>query len=297
MPETGILLSVTGDFAVTEDACAKINLALHVTGQRPDGYHLLEMLVTFARYGDRLSFALADADDFTLSGQFADALADDPGTNLVLKARDLLREAAGGAPPVRIHLEKNLPVASGIGGGSADAAATLRGLMRLWDVALPAEIIATLALKLGADVPMCLKSTPLIARGIGEKIETADALPSFAMVLANPLKGVSTPEIFRRLVSKNNPPLVLMKTPHWMEAIRATRNDLELPAREMVPEIAEISDMLAAEGALFTRMSGSGATCFGIFETPVAALRAAEHLHAARPDWYFQSTETFAGGA
>ena len=296
MPETGMLLSGLGDFAITEDACAKINLALHVTGQRPDGFHLLEMLVTFARHGDRLGFAAADADDFTLSGQFADVLADDPGTNLVLKARDLLREAAGGTPPVRIHLEKNLPVASGIGGGSADAAATLRGLMRLWDVALPADIIAALALKLGADVPMCLKSAPLIARGIGEEIETADALPSFAMVLANPLKGVSTPEVFRRLATKNNPPLVLIKAPHWMEAIRATRNDLEPPARELVPEIAEISNMLTAEGALFTRMSGSGATCFGIFETPVAALRAAERLHAARPGWYFQATETFAGG-
>ncbi|MBB3389252.1 4-diphosphocytidyl-2-C-methyl-D-erythritol kinase [Rhizobium sp. BK275] len=296
MPETGMLLSGLGDFAITEDACAKINLALHVTGQRPDGYHLLEMLVTFARHGDRLGFAAADADDFTLSGQFADVLADDPGTNLVLKARDLLREAAGGTPPVRIHLEKNLPVASGIGGGSADAAATLRGLVRLWDVALPADIIAALALKLGADVPMCLKSAPLIARGIGEEIETADALPSFAMVLANPLKGVSTPEVFRRLATKNNPPLVLTKAPHWMEAIRATRNDLEPPARELVPEIAEISNMLTAEGALFTRMSGSGATCFGIFETPVAALRAAERLHAARPGWYFQATETFAGG-
>lgn len=297
MPETGMPLSVTGDFAVTEDACAKINLALHVTGQRPDGYHLLEMLVTFARYGDRLGFELADADDFTLSGQFADVLADDPGTNLVLRARDLLREASGGAPHVRIHLEKNLPVASGIGGGSADAAATLRGLMRLWDLALPAETVAALALKLGADVPMCLKSAPLIARGIGEEIETADGLPSFAMVLANPLKGVSTPEVFRRLATKSNPPLVLIKTLHWMEAIRATRNDLEPPARELVPEIAEISNMLTAEGAQFTRMSGSGATCFGIFETPVAALRAAERLHAARPDWYFQATETFAGGA
>lgn len=297
MPETGMLSSVTGDFAVTENACAKINLALHVTGQRPDGYHLLEMLVTFARHGDRLGFALADADDFTLSGQFADVLADDPGTNLVLKARDLLREAAGGAPPIRIHLEKNLPVASGIGGGSADAAATLRGLMRLWNVALPAEAIAALALKLGADVPMCLKSTPLIARGIGEEMETADALPSFAIVLANPLKGVSTPEVFRRLASKNNAPMALNRTSHWMETIRTTRNDLEPPARELVPEIAEISSMLSSEGAVFTRMSGSGATCFGIFETPVAALRAAERLHAARPDWYFQATETFAGGA
>jgi 4-diphosphocytidyl-2-C-methyl-D-erythritol kinase len=296
MPDMGMPLSGTGDFAVTENACAKINLALHVTGQRPDGYHLLEMLVTFTHHGDRLGFAPDGADDFTISGPFADVLSGDAGTNLVLKARDLLRKAIGGAPPVRIHLEKNLPIASGIGGGSADAAAALRGLMRLWDVALPAETIAALALKLGADVPMCLKSMPLIARGIGEEIEVAP-LPSFAVVLANPLKGVSTPEVFRRLASKNNPPLALSKPQHWMEAIRAARNDLEPPARELVPEIAEISDMLKAEGAVFTRMSGSGATCFGIYETPVAAIHAAERLHAARPDWYFQATETFAGGA
>ncbi|MFL5017907.1 MAG: 4-(cytidine 5'-diphospho)-2-C-methyl-D-erythritol kinase, partial [Rhizobium sp.] len=119
--------------SITEEGRAKINLALHVTGQRPDGYHLLDMLVTFADHGDRLGFTRSPADEFFLSGRFGEVLAGDGGTNLVLKARDLLREAIGPlAFPVRIHLEKNLPIASGIGGGSADAAATLRGLMRLW---------------------------------------------------------------------------------------------------------------------------------------------------------------------
>ncbi|AXA41480.1 4-(cytidine 5'-diphospho)-2-C-methyl-D-erythritol kinase [Rhizobium leguminosarum] len=288
--------------SITEEARAKINLALHVTGQRPDGYHLLDMLVTFADHGDRLDFMRSPTDEFSLSGRFGETLAGDDGTNLVLKARDLLREAIGPlAFPVRIHLEKNLPVASGIGGGSADAAATLRGLVRLWGTSLPEEALAALALKLGADVPMCLASRPLIARGIGEKIEPVPELPALAMVLANPLKGVSTPEVFRQLATKNNPALSLPpsrpQAADWLAAIGAARNDLEPPARELVPEIAVISAMLQAHGALLTRMSGSGATCFGIFATMAAAEDAAAALHDERPDWYFQATETVSGGA
>ncbi|MBB3133744.1 4-diphosphocytidyl-2-C-methyl-D-erythritol kinase [Rhizobium pisi] len=284
--------------SVTEEARAKINLALHVTGQRSDGYHLLDMLVTFAGHGDRLSFAPSQTDAFTLSGRFAVTLAGDGGTNLVLKARDLLREAVGAlAFPVRIHLEKNLPIASGIGGGSADAAAALRGLMRLWGATLPKETLAALALKLGADVPMCLESRPLIARGIGEKIEPTPDLPALAMVLANPLKGVSTPDVFRRLTTKNNPALTLPRTGDWIAAIAAARNDLEPLARQLVPEIGEISALLQASGALMTRMSGSGATCFGIFASMSAAEEAAATLHGERPDWYFQATGTVSGGA
>ncbi|MBB3353429.1 4-(cytidine 5'-diphospho)-2-C-methyl-D-erythritol kinase [Rhizobium lentis] len=293
MPEQGL----ADAFGVTEEARAKINLALHVTGQRPDGYHLLDMLVTFADCGDRLGFLPAQADAFTLSGRFGETLAGDGDTNLVIRARDLLREAVGAlAFPVHIHLQKNLPVASGIGGGSADAAATLRGLMRLWGLRLPVETLAALALKLGADVPMCLESRPLIARGIGEEIEAVPDLPAFAMVLANPLKGVSTPEVFRRLTAKNNSPLTLAHTEGWLAAIGAARNDLEPPAREAVPEIAAISAMLQAEGALLARMSGSGATCFGIFADMAAARHATAALHEAQPDWYFQATETVSGG-
>ncbi|OHV22883.1 4-(cytidine 5'-diphospho)-2-C-methyl-D-erythritol kinase [Rhizobium sp. RMa-01] len=297
MPEEGLAQA----FGVIEAARAKINLALHVTGQRADGYHLLDMLVTFADCGDRLGFLPAQADAFTLSGRFGERLAGDGGTNLVLRARDLLREAVGAlAFPVHIHLEKNLPVASGIGGGSADAAAALRGLMRLWGMSLPVEALAGLALKLGADVPMCLESRPLIARGIGEQIEAVPDLPAFAMVLANPLKGVSTPEVFRRLAAKNNPALslapALAGSADWLEVIAAARNDLEPPARAIVPEISEIAAMLQARGALLTRMSGSGATCFGIFATMAAAQETAAALHDERPDWYVQATETVSGG-
>ncbi|MFK0331364.1 4-(cytidine 5'-diphospho)-2-C-methyl-D-erythritol kinase [Rhizobium sp. NPDC090275] len=285
--------------AISEEAFAKINLALHVTGQRDDGYHLLEMLVTFTRSGDRLAFAPADADEFHISGRFGDALTGDGGTNLVLTARDALRlaviDAGGTAPPVSIHLRKDLPIASGIGGGSADAAAALRGLMRLWGTPLPATTIDAIAIKLGADVPMCLTSRPLIARGIGERIETVRDLPVFPMVLANPLKGVSTPEVFRRLATKTNGALVVAPGLPWLDTLRAMRNDLEPPARALLPEIAEIADMLSDQGALFVRMSGSGATCFGIFANTDDAEAAARALHGKRPNWYFEATETLAG--
>ncbi|KAA0699677.1 4-(cytidine 5'-diphospho)-2-C-methyl-D-erythritol kinase [Neorhizobium sp. P12A] len=295
-----------GAFDLTEEASAKINLALHVTGRRADGYHLLDMLVTFTRHGDRLGFRSAKTDSFTLSGRFAPLLsADAPvGSNLVLKARDLLRDAVQAAgfdtPAVHIHLEKNLPVASGIGGGSADAAAALRGLMHLWNVTLPGEKLAEIALKLGADVPMCLSSRPLIARGIGEEIMTLPGFPSMSLVLGNPLVGVSTPDVFRALESRDNPkfdfdPLQERRRQDWLDVVGSLRNDLEAPARTLCADIAAISRMLSESGALLTRMSGSGATCFGIFAGRARAETAAELLHRQKPGWYFQATETISG--
>lgn len=301
MPQSGM----PGDFAITENAFAKINLALHVTGQRADGYHLLDMLVTFAEHGDRLGFATSSDDGFSLSGPFASRLSADGDGNLVLKARDLLRDAvvAAGqtAPPVHIHLEKNLPIASGIGGGSADAAATLRGLLRIWKAELPRQTLASLAVRLGADVPMCLESQPLMASGIGEKILPVPEIPSFAMVLGNPLVEISTPEVFRRLERRDNPPLAIPERPRdvaaWISIIRTFRNDLEPPARKLSEDIATLSDMLVAEGALLTRMSGSGATCFGLFYDMQGAASAAAALHQVRPDWYFKAVKTVTGGA
>jgi 4-diphosphocytidyl-2-C-methyl-D-erythritol kinase len=295
-----------GAFELIEDAPAKINLALHVTGQRADGYHLLDMLVTFATYGDRVFFRKADQDDFSLSGPFSadlahQAKADD---NLVLKARDLLREAVSAAgrtsSPVHIHLEKNLPVASGIGGGSADAAATLRGLQRLWGSGLPAAALHDIALRLGADVPMCLVSRPLIARGIGEDIDLIPDFPGLAMVLGNPLVAVPTPAVFGRLASRENTPLGIApgepRTPEeWLPLIAQLRNDLQPPARALCGEIGEISDLMAAGDALLVRMSGSGATCFALYSRIGQAQDAAAALHRAKPGWYFQATTTTRG--
>ncbi|WP_349957590.1 4-(cytidine 5'-diphospho)-2-C-methyl-D-erythritol kinase [Rhizobium sp. ZPR3] len=297
-----------GAFDLTEEAPAKINLALHVTGRRADGYHLLDMLVSFARHGDRLGFRPGEHDDFSLSGRFGPLLSADAeaGDNLVLKARDLLRQVANAAgfdaPPAHIHLEKNLPIASGIGGGSADAAATLRGLMRLWRLKLPEDTIKTIALKLGADVPMCLASQPLVARGIGEAIDLLPGFPAFAMILGNPLVGVSTSDVFRQLPRKDNPPLLFpSQMPQgqgeWIDTIKTLRNDLEPPARLICGEISMLSGLIESQSPILTRMSGSGATCFGIFNDLEQATAAAASLHRQRPDWYFRVTETIAGEA
>jgi 4-diphosphocytidyl-2-C-methyl-D-erythritol kinase len=288
-----------GAVETTEAAPAKINLALHVTGQRADGYHLLDTLVTFTEAGDVIRIQDALEDGFSISGPFADVLLHgNAGDNLVLRARDLLRKAAGpDTSLVAIHLEKNLPVSSGIGGGSADAAATIRGLCRHWSVDLSEVKLADIALKLGADVPMCLASRPLMARGIGEDITIIDDMPVLPLVLVNPLKGVSTPEIFKRLTDKSNPPLGARGDGTWMNFIGKSRNDLEPPARVVLPEISLASDLLANAGAAIVRMSGSGATCFGIFATIEDAETAATCLRQQRPDWYVQATKTIGGVA
>ena len=287
---------------IVETAPAKINLALHVTGRRDDGYHLLDSLVTFAEDGDELIFEASDTDRFRVIGRFGGELSSDD--NLVLKARDLLRTALAGAGqpsgPVSITLDKSLPIASGIGGGSADAAATLRGLLRLWNADLPAETMQRVALQLGADVPMCLASRPLRARGIGEAIEQT-AMPSVPLVLVNPLKPVSTPEIFRSLTRRDNPPIGEISgasdIARWMNSLVSLRNDLQPPAEMLVPEIAEACDLLGQSLAGFVRMSGSGATCFGLYETEAAAMKAALALSVYRPNWYVLLTRTVPGDA
>ncbi|OQM74776.1 4-(cytidine 5'-diphospho)-2-C-methyl-D-erythritol kinase [Manganibacter manganicus] len=281
---------------LVEAAPAKINLALHVTGRRADGYHLLESLVAFAELGDRIEVRPTNEDHFFIGGRFGGELAAD-NHNLVLRARDALRQAVALTPlsPVSIHLEKMLPVASGIGGGSSDAAAALRLLNRLWGSPLTVEQLAALARQLGADVPMCLAARPLIARGIGEMVEPV-ALPALAMVLVNPGVAVSTPQVFGRLESRENPPLPpLPRHADFAGLVGwliATRNDLEAPARQMAPVIGDALDALASSGAAFSRMSGSGATCFGLFATPSAAQAAATTIRHARPNWFVEATAT-----
>jgi 4-diphosphocytidyl-2-C-methyl-D-erythritol kinase len=282
-------------FAVLEEAAAKINLALAVVGRREDGYHLLDSLVTFTEYGDRIGVSPAREDRFTLSGRFSGTLAAE-GDNLVTRARDRLRDTLArsgqAAPPAHIHLEKNLPVASGIGGGSADAAATLRGLMRLWQAGLPKGDLDAIALSLGADVPMCLAGRPLVASGIGEDI-TPLTLPALPIVLANPLVGVSTPAVFKALASKHNAPLAVpARSANWPETIAGLRNDLEPPARQLCPEIGLISQSLAQTGASLVRMSGSGATCFALYGSDAEATAATATLAGQHPDWFFTATRT-----
>ncbi|WP_292136679.1 4-(cytidine 5'-diphospho)-2-C-methyl-D-erythritol kinase, partial [Mesorhizobium sp.] len=256
----------------TWPAYAKINLALHVTGRRPDGYHLIESLAVFTRFGDRVGIALADSDEFAVSGRYAPEVPLD-ASNLVLKARDALRQTAGHerTPPVAIRLEKNLPVASGVGGGSSDAATVLRGLVETWGLDIDGAELARIGLSLGADVPMCLAARPLVARGIGDELSMVPDFSALGLVLVNPGMPVSTAEVFAALSRRDNealPPLPRSIDFHslrnWLEI---TRNDLEPAALAMQPAIGRALSWLNKAGSGFSRMSGSGATCFGLFET------------------------------
>ena len=282
---------------LAEAAPAKINLALHVTGRRGDGYHLIESLAVFTRFGDRLQVSAAEEDGLAVSGRYAAGVPVD-GRNLIAMARDALRKAAGSrnAFPVAIALEKNLPVASGIGGGSSDAAAALRLLARIWGLDIDAAELAGIALSLGADVPMCLAAQPLVARGIGENVEPLPAVPSLGLVLVNPGVPVSTPQVFSALRRRDNEPLPALPARidfhslrNWLEA---TRNDLEAPAREIQPAVADALQALKRADAGFARMSGSGATCFGLYETGNVAKRAAAAIRARHPDWFVAATRT-----
>jgi 4-diphosphocytidyl-2-C-methyl-D-erythritol kinase len=198
--------------------------------------------------------------------------------------------------PVSISLEKNLPPASGIGGGSSDAAATLKGLARLWGIEGD-DALERIALSLGADVPMCLSPHPALISGIGEKVERLPSFPSLFIVLVNPGVEVSTPAVFSRLKSKDNPGLARPAFGQ-MEALYAwlgeTRNDLQAPALELAPPVGEALEALRSTRARFARMSGSGATCFGLYETRREAEAAAAGIRRARPDWFVVATESLA---
>ncbi|WP_274425450.1 4-(cytidine 5'-diphospho)-2-C-methyl-D-erythritol kinase [Chelativorans sp. YIM 93263] len=277
-------------------APAKINLALHVTGRRADGYHLLETLVVFACNGDRLTAQRGDRDSFEITGPFAQDVPSGED-NLVLRVRDLMREHFSEAAdtPVRLSLEKNLPVASGIGGGSSDAAATLALLGQFWSIRNKADAIARIAFRLGADVPMCMTARPLVAHGIGDEINMVADFPEFPLLLVNPGVPLATPAVFKALMSRHNPPLPSLNGKSRGEVLdwlASTRNDLEAPALALRPEIGRALGALKAQQALFARMSGSGATCFGIFESIEAAERAARAIAEEHPGWFVKATTT-----
>jgi 4-diphosphocytidyl-2-C-methyl-D-erythritol kinase len=270
---------------LSEPAPAKVNLYLRVTGRRADGYHLLDSLAVFGPAADLLSAEAGDALRLDVQGPFASALAGE-GDNLVLRAARLLAEAARVAPQARLVLDKRLPVASGIGGGSADAAAALRLLARLWGVPVPPG----LATRLGADVPVCLVARPARMGGIGERLGPAPHLPLFGLLLVNPGVAVSTPAVFRARTGGFSEPAVL--PPSWPSAaamaadLQPLGNDLEAAAIALCPEIADALAWLRARpGCLLARMSGSGATCFALFAD---ALVAEAQAKDAPPGWWAQ---------
>jgi 4-diphosphocytidyl-2-C-methyl-D-erythritol kinase len=280
-------------------APAKINLALHVTGRREDGYHLIETLAVFTRFGDRIDITPCKTDEFRLIGPYGSGIPANHG-NLVLKARDAFRHAFQGSAgkSLSITLEKNLPPSSGIGGGSSDAAATLHGLARLYGANISREDLSHISLMLGADLPMCLAARPLIARGTGEKIEILRDFPSLPMVLVNPGIEVSTPAVFRALSNRENGPLPSQPLPRdpggLLAWLKQTRNDLERPACGIAPAISDVSRALKEAGASFARMSGSGATCFGLFETAETAENGARAISGAHPGWFVAATRSTA---
>ena len=269
---------------IVEMASAKINLYLHVGPVRDDGLHELASLFVFAEDGDCISAAPSEDLSLDVTGPFASALADLPQEdNLVLRAAAQLRETYGVTIGAALTLEKNLPVAAGIGGGSADAAAALRALVRLWDVELAEDDLVRLAFSLGADIPACLAGAPVNVTGAGEEMAAGPVLPPLWVCLVNP--GVETPTgpIFRAFDAAHPAPAAPGLAPSRMLSeydalqamLTAARNDLQPFAVEGAPVIAEVLEVLEkAPGALVARMSGSGATCFALFDTETKALRA-----------------------
>ena len=265
-------------------ARAKINLCLHVTGQRGDGYHLLDSLVVFADLGDRIICTPADGLGLTITGPQGAGLSAGEH-NLVLRAA----RAFGGVRGAAIVLDKHLPVASGIGGGSADAAATLVALSRLWGCGLPD---AASILKLGADVPVCLAGRPCRMQGVGEVLTPLPPLPAAHLVLVNPGVAIPTPAVFQALTRRDNAPLPreiprLQGLAELAAFLQMQRNDLEAPALALAPVIGQVKQAIGAQaGCYLARMSGSGATCFGLFADPLTAAAAASALRAAHPGWW-----------
>lgn len=276
--------------AIELTARAKLNLYLHVLGRRADGYHELDSLVAFAAFGDRLTLAPAEDLRLEVEGPFANRLA---GTsdNLVLKAAHLLQARFNVAGGALIHLEKRIPVAAGLGGGSADAAAALNGLARLWGLPGRSEDLAALARELGADVPVCLDGRPAFIGGIGDRLEPAPPLPETGLVLANPRIPLPTPAV---MAGRQGP---FSAAARWSKPVREPealarllqhrRNDLTRAALALAPEIGEVLAALSAlPGVLLARMSGSGATCFGLVRGRAEAEAAAEALRTEQPGWW-----------
>ncbi|CUH67240.1 4-diphosphocytidyl-2-C-methyl-D-erythritol kinase [Thalassovita gelatinovora] len=260
-------------------ASAKVNLTLHVTGQRADGYHLLDSLVMFADCGDRITLRLSETATLTVSGPKASGVPTGP-ENLVLRAAGLMRVGA------EIGLEKHLPAAAGIGGGSSDAAAVLLAIRDLTGRIIPEQ-----GLSLGADIPVCLIGQAAIMRGIGEDVTVLENMPTLHAVLINPGVPVPTGAVFQGLSRKDNPPMEPLPPALNFETLIGwlgqQRNDLQGPAIVAQPAIGDVLRSIAATaGCRLARMSGSGATCFGLYETADAATKAATVLQ--RPDWWVQ---------
>jgi 4-diphosphocytidyl-2-C-methyl-D-erythritol kinase len=280
--------------ALVEKAAAKINLTLRVLGRREDGYHRLESLVAFADLADTLTLQPSGATTLDISGPFA-AACGPAADNLVLKALAALRERVAGLRAGRFSLEKNIPVAAGLGGGSADAAAALRLLARANGLAPGDPRLAAAALTTGADVPVCLDPEARIMRGVGEELSAPLDLPPLAALLVNPGVALATRDVFARFAtlqgSKTSQAGVPREREVLIEWLGEHGNDLTQSAIACVPVIADVLQTLGAlPGARLARMSGSGPTCFALFASPGEATAAAQRLKTERKDWWVYPT-------
>ncbi|QEO17598.1 4-(cytidine 5'-diphospho)-2-C-methyl-D-erythritol kinase [Acetobacter vaccinii] len=288
--------STTSDNTLVEAAPAKINLYLHVTGRREDGYHLLDSLVVFAQAGDVLRYVPGPEPlHLKLTGRFGETLGESAAgpDNLVMKAAAALATVGDGTGVQGgcLVLEKNLPVASGIGGGSADAAAALRLLDRAWGINAGQQTLLTLAERLGADVPVCVLGHAIRMEGIGEVLSPVPALPECGMVLVNCGQAVSTPEVFRRrqgaFANRATIPAGWPDVQALIAFLQEQTNSLEDPACDVCPVVSKVlADIAGQDDCLLSRMSGSGATCFGLFPTAESARQAAERLADAHDAWW-----------
>ena len=271
-----------------ELAPAKINLALHVTGRRDDGYHLLDSVFVYTVHGDVLKATLADTLKLTVDGPFGNTLSglSDPASNLVMRAAYALQSALGENYGAHLHLTKNLPLASGIGGGSSDAAATLRLLQCLWRKTLKHNRLHQIALSLGADVPPCLSPGPQHVSGVGEQVATLPVGTTAWVLLVNPLIGISTPTAFKAYQESGTAFSAGLTAVNFDGAV-AGRNDLEPAAFSLVPVLRDGLDTLnSSNGALLARMSGSGATLFAIFKNEHEAQAAEQQFRSIYPGWW-----------
>lgn len=285
-------MSAAATGTVTVEAPAKINLYLHVVGRRANGYHELDSLIAFTDEFDVLTLEPSDGLTLEIDGTFAPRLPNSED-NLVLRAARALGEAAGVNPLARITLRKELPVAAGLGSGSADAAAALRGLANLWDVDTSKVDLKEVGFSLGTDIPACLVSDTVHVGGVGEQLEVGPVLPEAGIILVNPGVTLATPSVFKARRGGFSPSMPMIKSPSSLGAfvreLEDRSNDLTEPALRLAPVIREVlSAIESAPGCRLARLSGSGATCFGLFDDPAAAETAAETLDVE--GWWVRPT-------
>ncbi len=281
---------------ISVTAPAKLNLSLHITGKRMDGYHLLESLVAFTQFGDELTIEPADELLLSVSGEFASVLPAASPDNLVMKAALALQRLCGTSQGAHITLIKNLPVGSGMGGGSSDAAAVLQGLLRLWNIKPDRKQFEMLCLSLGSDVPMCMAGGAAFVRGVGDDISSVVLAADVHVLLVHPREPLLTADVYRAFSSPFSAsvsmPMRINSFAQLISLISPMHNVLEQPAKKLMPQIESIVQNIAAQdGCAFARMSGSGAGCFGLFESRQAAEAAKASITRLQPRWWCAATQ------